>query len=362
MMNSESKSLLFILVTIIAVGLVVLYSASYITAFKWPYPDFDYYLKRQIFAMIIGLTAMLITSIVDYRVHRKYILHYYMIIFALLVLALAFPGKGGSRRWIDLGYFDLQPSELLKLLIVVFIAHYSDKQREHIKTFVKGFLIPLFFIGVLLILVLMEPDLSTTVYLAFLFLIMLYIGGTRGVYILLLIGAGVLGLFAAYKFEFLKNYQIDRIKNFVDMITGGGKNTLQQTSNSIYAIINGGIVGLGLGFGELKYYIPVQFSDFVFAVLGEELGFIGMASLLVLYLLMVRQMLKAAFNSIKDDFGRMITIGYAFMVLLQVTINISVVLGILPTTGLTLPFISYGGSSLLVFLIGYGLVLSTITH
>ena len=106
-MNTEAKSLLFILVTIIAIGLVVLYSASYITAFKWPYPSFDYYLKRQTFAILVGLVAMLITSLIDYRVHRKYVLHYYMIVFALLVIALAFPGKGGSRRWIDLGYFDL---------------------------------------------------------------------------------------------------------------------------------------------------------------------------------------------------------------------------------------------------------------
>ncbi|MDI3472569.1 MAG: cell division protein FtsW [Thermotogaceae bacterium] len=361
-MNSEARSLLLILTTVIAIGLVVMYSASYITAFKWPYPDFDYYLKRQVFAIFVGFVAMLIASIVDYKTHRRFILHYYMLVFALLVIALAFPGKGGSRRWIDLGYFDLQPSELAKLLIILFVAHYADKQRVHMKTFVKGFIVPTSFIGVLLLLVFVEPDLSTTIYLTLLFLIMLYVGGTRGIYILLMIGLGISLFFLAYKFELLKDYQIERIESFVDVITGKINSTWHQASSSINAVKNGGFIGLGLGLGELKYYIPVQFSDFIFAVLGEELGFVGISGLLILYVLMVRQMLKAAFESIKDDFGRMLTIGYAFMVLLQVTINISVVLGILPTTGLTLPFVSYGGSSILVFLTGYGIVLSVLTH
>jgi len=362
LIGKEAKSLLLLLVTILSIGLVVLYSASFIVVYRYPNVDPNYYMVKQFAVIVLGMIVMTILASVDYRIHRRYIHHYYVLILFLLSSVLILPStRGGARRWFDFKYFTFQPSEFTKLFIIIFLAHYIDRWKERIREFFRGFLVPLILILILAFLVFLEPDLSTAVFIVLLSMILLYVGGTRWYYILSTMALGVLLIFVGYKYGLLKEYQIERLREFLDLITGKG-DLSWQTVNSLSAIRSGGLIGVGLGLGNLKYYLPIQISDFIFAVLGEEMGMLGMGFILLLYVLMVRQMLRCAFRSVRDGFGRLLIIGYAFWILLQVAMNVSVVVGLIPITGLTLPFLSQGGSSIMAFLSGYGIVLSVLTH
>jgi cell division protein FtsW len=331
--------------------------------YRWPEIDFSYYFLRQVLNIVIGLVFMAIIAMIPVEKHLQWAPIYLVSVVLLLVTVFFFPPKGGSHRWIDLGFYDLQPSELAKFVIILFIASYYDKRQYRANwkvDIVDKFLIPFGWILLITFLIFREPDLSTSMIVLVIGVLLMFVAGLRYYYFFLIAGLGIIALVAAFQFELLKPYQLERITGFFDFFKGKAVDT--QVQIGIDAISSGGVLGGGLAMGDYKYLLPVQFTDFIFAILGEELGFIGMAFLLILYYLMCRSLIHAAVKGVNRTAGKLIIVGYAYLVLIQVIINVGVVLGVFPPTGIPLPFISYGGSSMLAYLGGFGLVISVITH
>jgi len=357
------KGVLYFLSILLVFGLIILYSASYIMVYRWPGIDFSYYFTRQVLNIVIGLVFMFVIAIIPIDKHLQWAPAYLVGLILLLVAVFFFPAKSGTHRWIDLGFYDLQPSELAKFVIILFLASYFDKRQfqENWKVdFFDKFLIPVGWILFISFLVFREPDLSTSVIILSIGFLLMFVAGLRYYYFFLLAGLAVLALVAVFQFELLKPYQLDRLRGFLDFFKGSTVDT--QVQIGIDAISSGGVLGGGLALGDYKYLLPVQFTDFIFAILGEELGFVGMAFLLILYYLMARSLIHVAIKGINRPAGKLIVVGYAYLVLIQVIINVGVVLGVFPPTGIPLPFISYGGSSMLAYLGGFGLVISAVTH
>jgi len=357
------KGIVYLLAIIIVLGLIVMYSASYIVVYRWPGYDFSHYFNRQLVNIAIGLVCMLVVALIPLKKHIEYAPFYMVAIIFLLMAVFVFPTKGGSRRWIDLKFYDLQPSELAKLVIIVFFSSYFFKnkgQDNQKKGFLEMFIIPMGWLLLVTALVAAEPDLSSSIIIFVLGMMLLFVCGMKYSHIIIVGVLICLSLFIIINFELLEPYQLNRIKQFLGFINDG--EAQGQVNIGLNAISSGGILGEGLAQGDLKYLLPVQFTDFVFAILGEELGFVGMAFLLVLYYLLARSLIHAAVKGLKNDTGKIIVIGYAYLILLQVVINVGVVLGLLPPTGVTLPFVSYGGSSMLALLSGFGLVLSALLN
>jgi len=244
---------------------------------------------------------------------------------------------------------------------MLFLSSYffRDDENRH-KGILEQLLIPLGWIVMITLLIAVEPDLSSALIIFLIGLIVLYISGLKFSYFILITILCVLGIIMLFQFDLLKPYQMERIKSFLGMsqeIASEG-----QVDVSLQAISSGGFLGEGLGMGNYKYIIPVQFTDFIFAILGEELGFVGMAVFLFLYYFMCRNLIKAAIIGINNIAAKVFIVGYAFLIMLQVVINVGVVFGLLPPTGVTLPFVSYGGSSMMAFLSGFGFFLSAINE
>lgn len=357
------KGIAYLLAIIIVLGLIVMYSASYIVVYRWPGYDFSYYFNKQLINIIIGLVCMVVVAIIPLKKHIEFAPFYMIGIIFLLMAVFIFPSKGGSNRWIDLKIYDLQPSELAKLVLIVFFASYFFKntdENQKKKGFLERFFIPMGWLLLITALIALEPDLSTSIIVFLLGMMILFICGMKYSHIIIIAVMIGLSLFLVLKFEILEPYQLNRIKQFLGFINDG--EAQGQVNIGLNAISSGGILGEGLALGDYKYLLPVQFTDFVFAILGEELGFVGMAFLLVLYYLLSRSLIHAAVKGVKNDAGKVIVIGYAYLILLQVVINVGVVLGMLPPTGVTLPFVSYGGSSMLALLGGFGLVISALIN
>lgn len=355
------KGIIYLLSLIMVIGIVVLYSSSYIVYYKYPEMDFDYYLIRQMVNIILGLVFMFLIAVIPFQKHMRLAPFYMVGIVFLLLAVFIFPAQGGSSRWIDFGVMNLQPSELAKIFLILFLSSYffRDDENRH-KGILEQLLIPLGWIFMITLLIAAEPDLSSALILFLIGLIVLYISGLKFSYFVFILILCTLGIIMLFQFDLLKPYQMDRILSFLGMsqeIASEG-----QVDVSLRAISSGGLLGEGLGMGNYKYIIPVQFTDFIFAILGEELGFVGMAVFLFLYYFMCRNLIKAAIIGIHNIAAKVFIVGYAFLIMLQVVINVGVVFGLLPPTGVTLPFVSYGGSSMMAFLSGFGFFLSAINE
>ncbi len=354
MQKSVAKILVFLSV-IMVIGLVALYSASYIAAYKYPFPPPDYYFKRQISAIIVGSILMLFTALFDYKKHESYTGIYYLITIFLLVTVFFSHDVMGSYRWISIGFFSFQSSEFAKIFLLIYLASYVQRKRKGIRTFVGGVLEPLIKLSPIYLLVFFEPDLSTTIFLLLLTLTVLYIAGARLYHVLSMFGIGVFIVLGAYESGLLHVYQKDRLASFLTFLTTGHAG--YQSSMALSAISHGGLIGRGPGGGIYKFYMPVQFSDFIFATFGEEFGLLGISILLFLYYLLVREIIHVALK-LDDMFAKVYITGYGFLIAFQILLNAGVSLGILPVTGVTLPFVSYGGSSIVSLMGGLGVVIN----
>ena len=354
MERSVAKILVFLSV-ITVIGLVTLYSASYIATYKYPFPPPNYYFDRQISAIVVGAVLMLFTSFFDYKKHESYTGIYYVITIVALLSVFFSKGVYGSHRWISFGPLSFQSSSLAKLFLLVYLAAYVYREKERMSTFKKGVLEPLLKLSPIYLLVFVEPDLGTTAFLVTLTLAILYVSGARLYHILSILGIGALVIFGAYKLHAFHTYQIDRLSSFFSFLTTGHTN--YQASMALSAINHGGFWGVGPGAGIYKFYLPVQFSDFIFAVFGEEFGILGMTILIFLYYMLVREIVHVGLK-IDDIYARVYVVGYAFMIAFQVLLNAGVSLGIVPVTGVTLPFVSYGGSSIVTLMAGLGVVIN----
>lgn len=341
---------------LLIIGVVMVYSASSILSFH-DFGDSLYYVKRQLLFAVLGVLAMGMTMNVDYWVWKKYAKLGLLICFIMLVVVLI-PGvgviRGGARSWLGISSFGIQPSEFMKIGMIVFMAKLLSEQQGKITQFTKGLLPPLIIMGLAFGLIMLQPDLGTGAVLVGATLLIIYTAGARISHLsmLALVGlAGFVGLIAAAP------YRLQRITAFLDPWQdplGAGYQSIQ----SLYAIGPGRLAGLGFGNSLQKYsYLPEPQTDFIFSIIGEELGFIGGSLVLILFSLLVWRGLRTAITA-PDTFGSLLATGISGMIAVQVVINVGVVIGMFPVTGITLPLISYGGSSLTLMLTSLGILLN----
>lgn len=348
--------LIIVIYVLVAIGILMVYSASSIWA-SYRFADAFYFGKRQFLFAAVGLIAMYGVSWIPYHTWRIYSKHILLICILLLGLVLV-PGvglvRGGARSWIGVGAFSIQPAEFIKLALLIFLADRVALRQKDIVSLTKGFGPLLLLIFFCFGLIMLQPDLGTGVILVCSCFILLFISGAQikhFAFLALLGIAGLTGLIASAP------YRISRITAFInpwDDPLGDGFQIIQ----SLYAIGPGGLFGLGFGNSLQKYfYLPEPHNDFIFSIIAEELGFIGATIILGLFFYLLWKGVQIGLNA-PDKFGSLLAIGIVIQISLQVFINISVVIGLIPVTGITLPFLSYGGSSLTLTLAAMGVVLN----
>lgn len=347
-------SLVFMLLT---VGLVMLFSASY--AFSLEYYDNSYkFISRQALFAVAGVVVMLIVSRIDYHFWRKFALAIYIISILMLLILLIFPPMVDGmdvKRWLVIGSFSFQPSEIAKFAIILLFSSLIAANHKQMNSILFiGFLVML--LGVTCVLIVAEPHLSATVLVFCIGVVLLIVGGLAKRYIIGGLGlVGIGGLVFALSGAI--SYVADRLEYWRDPwsdATGKGFQTIQ----SLLAIGSGGILGRGIGQSRQKYlYLPEPHNDFIFSIVCEELGLIGAMFVIILFCLLVWRGFSIAMHS-SDKFGALLAIGLTFQVGLQAMLNIWVVTNTIPNTGISLPFFSYGGTSLLILLAEMGIVLS----
>lgn len=334
----------------------MVFSSSAVTA-EQKFGDAYYFLKQQLLWVVIGITAMIIAMKIDYFRLKKLALPILIIGLILLVVVLI-PGVGrevkGAQRSIRIGPAGISPAEMIKLGLVFFMAYSLSEKGEKLKFFVKGLLPYLGILGLVLLLIMLQPDLGTSIAVAGTVYLMLMAAGARWGHLL---GVAVVGIVGILALIILEPYRMRRLTAFLDP-WASPLDAGFQTIQSLYALGSGGLFGVGLGRSRQKmFYLPEQHTDFIFAILGEELGYLGVLVVIALLFLFVWRGLRTAITC-PDAFGSLLAVGITCMIGLQAMINIGVVSGSLPVTGITLPLLSYGGSSLLFTLTGVGILLN----
>jgi cell division protein FtsW len=343
-----------VVIALIGFGVVMVYSASAVQATVQNH-DPQYYLKKQAVYAVASLVALYVVSRVDY--HRLYKLTYPVLIGVGLLLTMCVIGfghsGGGATRWLSVGPVHIQPAEMAKLALVSWLAYSLAKKAERVKTFTVGFLPHLLVAGLFMFLCMKQPDFGSAIVLLLLTFTLLFVAGAKLGYIL---GASILGAafgVAAIRFS---GYRYERYLAWLNM-EQHKQDIAYQSYQSVMSFGSGGPFGLGLGKGLQTLYLPEAHTDFVAAIIGEELGFIGILALCAAYLILVVRGVRAALRA-PDDYGSYLAFGIATMFGVQALVNLAVALAILPTKGLTLPFVSFGGSSLLVNAAAAGLLLN----
>jgi cell division protein FtsW len=354
----EGYDLIILLMTVALTcfGIVMVYSASSVMAAK-KFNDGFYFLKRQGAFAVLGFAAMALAMRIDYQQWRR--LAVPLLGGCLLLLVLVFvPGIGGTAkgasRWLRFPGFNFQPSEMAKIALIIYMAYSLDKKQEKLRFFSTGFLPYMVVLAIMIAILLLQHDLGASLTLGVVALSMLFIAGSRPRYIL---GMFVMAVPFLYYAIITRSYRLARIKVFLDPWQDP-TNTGFQIIQSWLAFGIGGIFGQGLGEGKQKlFYLPEAHTDFILSVVGEELGFIGVIVIAAMFFLLVQRSFRVALQA-EDDFGRFLAFGIAVLLGIEGFVNMGVVTGLLPTKGLALPFISYGGSSLIVTLFAVGVLLN----
>ena len=362
MKNSETTALtyditlLFSVLFLVGIGIVMVYSASSALALKKFGSDY-YFLKRQALFSLMGMIALVTCGHIPMAVYKS--LAYPLLAIAILLLLLVpFSNlgvtAGGAKRWLSIMGFSFQPSEIARLTMVIYLAFSMSKKQDNIKDFSIGFLPHLIVLALFTGLILIQPDFGSAVILAAITWILLFVGGVRLRYLLSFI---LLIMPMVYYVMLNADYRLRRITSFLDpwqYPTEDG----YQIIHSLMAFGTGGIWGAGIGKGYQKlFYLPEPHTDFIFSVIGEELGLVGIVIILSLYALILWRGVSIARNA-TDSFSVFMATGITATILLQVCVNMCVTLGLLPTKGLTLPFLSYGGTSLLVNMASIGILMN----
>lgn len=349
---------LVLVLALVAFGLVMLFSASYAVAMYRRGNGYAFIRPQLLFAAA-GLVAMYVASRVDYHIYHKLAWPLMGISLVLLVLVLFMPEYNGCKRWIVLpGLGTLQPSEIAKFSVILVFSHVISLNHQKMKKFSVGVLPFALILGVLAVLMLLEPHLSGTLLIFGIGAILMFVGGTGLRWFGLAAGGGITAVAAALIFlPDLVPYAQDRLASWLDPFAdplGDGHQTIQ----SLYAIGSGGATGLGLGNSRQKYlYVPEPQNDFIFSIVCEELGFIGACLVILLFVLLLLRGISIALKA-PDKFGALLTVGFTVQVVLQAVLNIAVVTNTIPNTGISLPFFSSGGTSLMMLLGEMGIVLS----
>lgn len=347
---------LLIVSALLAIGLIMIFSASPVIGLK-KCGDAFYFIKRHLFYLVLGLLAMFYGFYLDLENLKKKAFPILAVSIVLLIFVFL-PGVGrnvlGASRWIDLGFISFQPSELIKLSLLLFLAKWLSDKKTPIKDFWQGVLPALLLFGFISIFIIKQPDMGTTIVLGGAMFCLLFIAGSEIKPLAIIGGIGALGVLVLSIFS---PYRLRRLTTYLDPWKdrqGAGFQVVQ----SLLAIGSGGLFGVGLGASRQKYfYLPQQYTDFIFAILCEELGLLGGAAVVILFALFAGYGFKIArLNT--DPFKRLLAAGIVSWLTVQATINIMVVVGLIPTTGIPLPFISYGGTATIINLFSVGIVLN----
>jgi cell division protein FtsW len=360
--TEKKPDLLLLLATLLlaTIGTVMIYSASSFIAMD-KYNDGQFFLKRQLLFLVLGLAGMALSSRIPYYKLRK--LAWPGIIFsALLLIMIKLPQlglkRGGATRWLNLGVFSFQVSEMVKIALIIFLAGYLTENAGHIREFRKGILLPLFVAGILIGLILLQPDYGTSAIIAATVFMMIYMAGGRLAHI-----SALLSLLIPMALWILlhQKYRIDRLTAFFDPWKdpqGSGFQIIQ----SLIAFGSGGFFGVGIGDSLQKlFYLPEPHTDFILSVTAEESGLVGVGAILLLYVIIILRGFKIALKA-PDLFGNLLAAGLTMLIALEAFINIAGVMGIIPLKGLVLPFLSYGGTSLVMSLTLVGMLLNISTY
>lgn len=353
----DAKTLsIFLLVCGLSIfGCIMVYSASsYIANYRYSNPYF--YLTKQIVGAVLGIIAMFVCTFVNYQKLKK--LKWWVVIISAILLALVFiPGIGvenyGAKRWLNLGFFTIQPSEFAKFALVLFSAAYLSDNYEKIGKFKT--LLPVLGVGLgFCLLVILEPNMSITMCIGFIMLFMLFVGGTKMKHFVWL---GIPAACAVPALIIVEPYRVQRFMAFLNPWASPQAEGFQLIQ-SLYSLGSGGLFGVGLGNSRQKYmFLPFSESDFIFSIIGEELGLFGAILTLLVFAALIYLLISVARNA-KDRFGALLVLGVASVIAIQVILNVCVVSGLIPPTGLPLPFISAGSTSLIVFMAAVGLCLN----
>jgi cell division protein FtsW len=348
--------LLFPVLFLVGIGVVMVYSASSALALKQYGSDF-YFLKKQAVFSLLGVLTLVVFRRLPYRAFR--VLAYPLLGLSLLMLGgVLVPGLGvevgGARRWLDIGGLRFQPAELARFSMVIWLAYSLSKKQDRLGAFSIGMVPHLVVLGAVALLISRQPDFGSVVILGAVTWTMLFAGGVRLIHLL---SPLVAVLPAVYLFMISAEYRIERLLSFLNPWKYQSDEGY-QVIHSLMAFGSGGVFGTGIGKGYQKlFYLPEPHTDFVFSVIGEELGLVGVLVILVLYFTILWRGVLIV-RRVRDPFGQLLAVGLTTAIGLQVGVNMSVALGLLPTKGLTLPFMSYGGTSLLINMASVGILLN----
>jgi len=360
--EAERPDVMILVITLILVtiGTAMIYSSSSILAME-RFKDAQFFLKKQVFFVMIGMGAMVLMTKLDY--HRLKKLAYPGVFLSVILLLLIFVPylgikAGGARRWLNLGFVSFQVTELAKVCIVLFLAHFLTRKANYLKTFSRGILIPLLVTFVIIVMVALQPDFGATVMIAMILMLMLFLAGCR---ITHLAGMTALLIPAAVWMLMFKSYRIDRLNVFLNPWNDPGNKGF-QIIQSLLSFGSGGTFGVGIGDGMQKlFYLPEPHTDFILSVIAEESGFVGVATIILLFAALIVRGFIVAFRA-PDLFGTLLAAGLTMILAMGVFINIAGVMGLIPLKGLTLPFLSYGGTSLVMSLVTVGILLNISSH
>jgi len=359
-LNKAAITLLMIMLVLLTVGVIMLFSTSALYA-KDRYGDQRYLLKRQLVWMLVGGVGCVMAASVPYPKLRGVctgVLVVAGVMLALVLIPHIGLRVGGSRRWLGLGPMRFQPSELAKVALVVWLAHWLAKEKRRLDKFGRGFAVPMGVVGVVLLLMLAEPDFGSTALMASVSFAMMFVAGVRLRFLI----PTILGGLAGFATLVMHNpTRAARLMAFMDLDKykeGAG----YQVWQAILAFGSGGFNGLGLGNSLQKmFYLPEAHTDFIFPIIGEELGLVGTLAILLAFALLVACAVVISMRA-SDLFGQYLGMGIAVLLAMQALINVGVVTAWLPTKGLPLPFISFGGSNLVLNMVAVGLLLSIFRH
>ena len=356
--------LIFILV-LLAIGLVMLFSASYANSYYLQGNSY-YYISRQAVFAVFGVAAMLLISTFDYHsFHKLAIVIFGVSLFLLVFLLICRYAhiesianwEGDATRWLNFGFVSFQPSEIAKFALIVLFAHMISRNLDRMDTFRYGVVPYVAIMGLVAALIFLESHLSATLIILALGAIMMFVGGTKSRWFL--IGGVLVAAVLLFVVVTKGGYQMDRIRIWLDPFSSDlDRDLTHQTRQSLYAIGSGGLLGVGLGQSRQKYlYLPAPQNDFIFAIVCEELGFVGALVIIVLFALLIWRGVYVSIHA-RDKFGMLLGLGITFQVGLQAVLNICVVTNTIPNTGISLPFFSYGGTALLMLLGQMGILLN----
>ena len=364
--NLKSGDFLLVILTIglVIFGIIMVFSASYYQSINESENGSPYnYLIRDIIWAALGFILMLVTTALDYRIYKKIALPALIISFILLVLLLI-PGVGhestGAVRWLGVGGLTIMPGEIAKIAVIIFVAWFLSEKPKRIQSVTRGIL-PLFGLcGVFGGLILLQPNMSTAITVVAIIVVMMFVAGLKLRYCFGLVGLGAVGI-AGILIANPDSHWADRITSFLDPFA----NPLEdgyQVVQSLMALGSGGLFGVGLGKSIQKnLYLPEPQNDFILAIIGEELGYIGLLILMLVYVVLIWRGIHVAVNA-PDQFGMLLASGIISMIAIQVVLNIAVVTSSMPPTGVTLPFVSYGGNALMLFMGSMGILLNISRH